>query len=277
MNNIVNEIKMKDMITVRFQIPLIPGSTNSFKDFNPVTNPTHFLAIPKEAGVYIVGVKLDEKFCPLYVGESNNLRNRIKQHWDRYSNGGYLNSKKELWDLTKSMKTIYEEIEIWNRYWADLSNKKMAKKRLYEKLKNVIFFNCDLFFDTRLHLHTGLRVPTGPSPLSHSEVILHLEPMAANYPNISKLLSQINITKDIITKQFYVAYYVYDGIHTDTDLRDRDLYYIESAIKYCLEKNFEIFTYAHTEGVRNFPVEIDISSLSGVIYNEPSKPLIFSM
>ena len=69
----------------------------------------HLDDIPDKPGVYIAGVKIQvngqgEKFCPLYVGIRKELNKRIKEHWVP---NGYLNGKKELFDLTIDINKVY--------------------------------------------------------------------------------------------------------------------------------------------------------------------------
>jgi hypothetical protein len=93
--------------------------------------PKYFDTIPKEPGVYIVGVKITvndpqqfdengkiikgkvEKFCPLYVGIRNNLKSRITAHRKKDSSSGELNTNKELFDLDiiGNANKLYESIK----------------------------------------------------------------------------------------------------------------------------------------------------------------------
>ncbi len=66
------------MATIEFTTNL-PLSRNPICPKPWQFDPKYFDSIPDEAGVYIVGVKINvdgqgEKFCPLYVGIKNNIR-----------------------------------------------------------------------------------------------------------------------------------------------------------------------------------------------------------
>jgi len=151
-----------------------------------------FNGIPDEPGVYIVGVKISvdvdgkniAKFCPLYVGETNNLRRRISDHHDpNHANArledSLLNFTKELFDITLDVSMLYHSIKQWNfAHWNFSVNlpkvfgfspsTRYAKKKkegekgnMYRAIngavallplppKPLINFNCPTFFDSFL-------------------------------------------------------------------------------------------------------------------------------
>jgi len=110
-------------------------------------------AVPNKPGVYIVGVKIEvndppqefdkngnplenakavEKFCPLYVGISKDLRTRIRGH--RNGPSGELNHNKELFNfLNVSPFQFYKDIKFFDRNYIRSGCTK------YSNLKNIVF------------------------------------------------------------------------------------------------------------------------------------------
>ncbi len=79
-----------------------------------------FNQIPEKSGVYIIGIKSksysdnSEKFYPMYVGETNNLRNRIESHYIGNS-AGTMNGNKEIFDLSEGkLDLLYNSINELN-------------------------------------------------------------------------------------------------------------------------------------------------------------------
>lgn len=223
-------------------------------DFKP-TNPSDFDKIPNTPGVYIVGVKLSvdgkETFCPLYVGIREFLRDRIKAH---YKNGGYLNGKKELFNLSASIHSIYNDIAQWNILWGGLKRGQKtntAKLNLYNKLKHLIWFNNDLFFSTKLEVNIGdVLFKDGKSNHDFTTNI-DLHQLQIKYPNnmkISNLGNEISQTKKIINHNFYFAYYEYPINGENYKNIKGQVEILEAATKFILENQFKIYTYGHTSG-----------------------------
>ena len=116
-------------------------------------------------GVYIAGIKIDikgqgKKFCPLIVGESKNLKNRIIGHRDPNNTEtikGELNSFKELFDfkvLFENPSFFYDDIRIWDEGWISKNHHKREDlKVLCEKVKgnnnSLIWFPNSIFFEVQ--------------------------------------------------------------------------------------------------------------------------------
>lgn len=259
-----------------------PNGFNSKNKFD-------FDLIPNTPGVYIIGVKVNvngkDTFCPLYVGIREILQHRIKAH---HKDGGYLNGKKELFDLTQNIKSVYDDIHLWNTLWGQLRNTQkndITKLNLFNTVKHLIWFNSKLFFSNKLtfpridilfednkHNHrftTNIDLPNLLLKNLHNAV------------SINNFSNQINDTKEIITNQYYFAFYEYDNPFTSYNQIKSQLEQIESAVKWILESQFSIYTYGHTSGPgktlynnlkkgnykQSLGINIDISSLQNLLYN----------
>lgn len=222
--------------------------------FDPV-NKSDFAKIPDSPGIYIVGVKIvingKETFCPLYVGIRDSLRSRIKAH---YKNGGYLNGKKELFDLSASIHSIYNDIKQWNDNWGNLKRgqkNNTTKLTLYNELKNLVWFNNNMFFSNKLGvIIADVLFQDGNS--NHDFTLnVDLPQLQNKYPNnkkISDLGNKILQTKKIINHNFYFVYHEFKNNNANYKQNKGQLEIIESATKFLLESQFGIFTYGHTSG-----------------------------
>ena len=116
----------------------------------------HLDDIPDKPGVYIVGVKIQvngqgEKFCPLYVGIMDNLRTKIKGHWDtnnKITATGELNSFKEIFDLSCDITLIYKQMKLYD----EKNEGKKSHAFLFNSIKNLVWFNNQHFFNNYLKL-----------------------------------------------------------------------------------------------------------------------------
>lgn len=223
-------------------------------DFKP-TNPSDFDKIPNTPGVYIVGVKLSvdgkETFYPLYVGIRELLRDRIKAH---YKNGGYLNGKKELFNLSAPIHSIYNDIAQWNILWGGLKRGQKtntAKLNLYNKLKHLIWFNNNLFFSTKLDINIGdvlFKDGLSNHDFTTNVDLPQLEIKNPNNLKIKNLGIEISQTKKIINDNYYFAYYEFPNNGENYKKIKGQLEIIEAATKFILENQFGIYTYGHTSG-----------------------------
>lgn len=244
--------------------------------------------IPACPGVYIVGVmcKVHEDgtmlfpedkasakdFIPLYVGQTGSgkdagtLNRRISAH--QQIDGGYLNTKKELFKLEGNNKQLLmSNLRSWNAYWHNwekikktgTSAKVFAKK---EDAKNTLFSNCpDLlyfpdspqFWEGKLKLKSGIWRGNGNKPItSHSMAIKRLQLFPLN-PKAVELLDEINKTKGIISDYFAASFWA------NCNDKDREITQIESATKFALE-TIGSFTHGHVYALRSKYV-IDLSNL----------------
>ena len=61
-------------------------------------------------GIYVWGVKVDNKYFPLYVGKADNIPERIFQHLDKFSKGNYTTpSWKEITDPNRDLTSLRKE------------------------------------------------------------------------------------------------------------------------------------------------------------------------
>lgn len=298
------------MATIKFTTNLHPFQNGGAWQFHPnffegkdangndVCNP-----VPNEAGVYIVGVKIpvsdppqfdengkqlnapkNEKFCPLYVGIRDNLKSRIKSH-QKYN--GYLNGKKELFDLSQPIKQIYQEILLLNYVWMKSKKKNADKNWLNKYMPNLIWFNSNIFFNEYL----GLSNP----PLSTyvDNQYWHRGSLSIdlpNLPNSNLLIDKINNTKKIIFENFYYAYYEFEPkkikLQENADYNTQikpTLEKIESATKWKLMRVLNIPTYADIHGAgkkiwkdldqgQYVDIDIDLTDIKNVLVNMTGQP-----
>ena len=253
-------------------------------------NETDFLNIPTTPGVYIIGVKIPvqeqgEKFCPLIVGESLNLKKRITGHWDKNSidtRYGELNSYKELFDLDESIKKVYEDMCLYDKYPSGGSYKKHKK---YVEIKNknnsLIYFSCKSFFDFYLNLEIG----TSNFPLKkgrHDNSISDLNKIISSNSKIISnkakiLLNKINKTKGIIENKYWFAYctqneIIYENANNEIDFNEKDSReFVEHSTKDLLIK-LNIYTTAKSQIIGKFkkgyiPLNIDLSAIKMDLVN----------
>lgn len=239
-------------------------STNTKHFFNPLTD---------KKGVYIIGVKLENKFCPLYVGEAGrSIFERIKTHHWRYGGGnGGMNSEQELFNLKGAINKVYEDIEVWNTEWDSLnSNSKKNKKiNLFNKIKNknntLIWFNCNTFFDHYLGL-TSISKYEEEYRGHDSSIYYDLQEINKTYPKngVQNLIDNIKETKEIIHNNFYYMYWEQEN---NLELKD-----VEAATKKALEK-LNIFTHSHANKKIKNKYMIDLSCIGNDMISLPDVKL----
>lgn len=245
---------------IEFQPPLV--------GFDPCTAGA-FNNVPASPGVYIVGVKIEindfggngvRKFCPLYVGEATDLRNRISAH--RRRTGGYLNQRKELFDFCNNpISEVYKDIRLWNiNHWnfSARGNKLLLYNAIGASNNSMIYFNCNTFFDFYLGNPAGTSGYVAGA--WHIGAIADLG--ALGTAAAIDLIAKINTVKNLIDTNFYFAYWV------ETNPYDRLI--IEGATKKALEK-IEISTYSDA---RYFPgsYDVDLSNIQKDLINLTGAP-----
>ncbi len=205
----------------------------------------------KVNGVYIVGVKMGSKLCPLYVGISNDIKKRMLQHWVCNLPDGYLNSHKELFDFSIGIPSLYKSIEIWNEEWHLKKHTIRQKEILYKKLdKRMIWFNDKLFFDNYLRLqsnhvssHYRANFDWHWGSLNYDLPNLKIGGPQLNIKEIDTLILKIESTKNYITNNFYFGYYENTPARIENINNSEYLQKIEAELKYELQQK-HIFTYA---------------------------------
>lgn len=248
--------------------------------------------IPDAQGVYMVGVNIDNQFCPLYLGQADSLKLRIKNHYSL--NGKYLNELKELFDFKNNpISKVYSDIKIWNeRHWkhypallptlaspyADhLSVRKRDEKwSMYDLIKSnfntMIYFNCRTFNDFHyrsVSLSSSNYVDKG----GHIHSILDLKEMMP--PGTDDLIRNILDVKIHIKNKFYYAY--------TTHVAGVAIGNLELATKCALE-TLGAYTYACVGGYAGYVtgalgINIDLSAFAPggpllPIYNSTGAPLL---
>ena len=227
-----------------------PPVANPFVNFDP-TNPLHYP--PSNRGVYIIGIKKDNKFCPLYVGETENLFHRLFcEHWRlngaSIGSGGF-NTEKEIFDLNAPTKNIYGDIKIWNTHWASLSkSKKSAGKipffNLVSKSKGgtLIWFSAPEFFDHYFGTtKTSKYESAGGKTKGHAFSISNDLPK--NFITSKSLLKDVTDSKQIMTNDFY---FLFAEIKNGISLKE-----VEADTKAALVDSHNIYTYAHVHKTKH--------------------------
>lgn len=201
------------MVKITFQHP--PTKTaNPFNDFEP-WYPKHY---PTGAGIYIYGLKLNidnaDKFIPLAVGESGNLKKRLfEEHYHELKMNG--NKTKEIfdWELVDSSnlaKNLYEEMGKYDT----ISHAKAELKKLIKGCPNLIWFNNPSFFDLKLGAIPGTSKyvdNTGP---------MHSIGIGGDLTTDTKshaLFTRIFVNKMLFNTRFYFIYI--DSIISNEDIK----------------------------------------------------------
>jgi hypothetical protein len=217
------------MTTIKFITNLV--SRSSPWQFSP----SYFDRVPNKPGVYIVGVKIDidnqrEKFCPLYVGETKNIQNRIWEHYEEHLNG-----RKAVFDLSSPIKEIYKDINYWSK------NKPKTKKSIFPskaQLPNTLIWHNDVrFFNTFFNFDGSKYI----NHLGHFYSLqFDLPQIMKNYPLLnndsSNLIGRIQSSLNIYKNNFFFFYFEKPYSHSFT------LQQIEAATKFQLQKDHKIYT-----------------------------------
>ena len=128
---------------IKFNHPIVNGNSH-FEEFNP----NDISQYPEGVGIYCYGFrkKIDGKkvFIPLYVGISENLKDRLFQHYKEERSNG--NSKWYVFDYT-SLKSNTDVSDLYNDMMISDSKKGINISRYSNKL---IWFNNSSFFNIKL-------------------------------------------------------------------------------------------------------------------------------
>ena len=106
--------------------------------------------IPSIPTIYIWGIQKDSVFCPLYVGQTLKLKERLHRYYAKE-----IFATRELYDLTSSIRKIYDAIEWYNIYHLQPKEKK-KNTFIFNFQQNVnppnelIWFNKSAFFNLKI-------------------------------------------------------------------------------------------------------------------------------
>jgi hypothetical protein len=278
------------MATIKFTTNLISSSSKPWK-----FNPNELNAIPNKPGVYIVGVKIDingqgEKFCPLIVGQSTNLKNRITGHRDpdnTSTSRGELNSFKEIFNfevLHKNPSNFYEDIKIWDEGWISKHHKKRTDlKILCESIKlnhnSLIWFPNPIFYDVYFGVASNININVALN--RHNATIQKRNNLTdISSQNAKDLINKINKARTQINDNYFIAYaYSNSEMNEDVDFKNVVLREeIESATKWKLLNHLKISTYAGINGAgkniwskletgQNINLDLDLSAIQNDLVN----------
>lgn len=259
------------MPVINFQVPVLanPANPNSLPDF---------ALIPAISGIYIYGIKKDGVFYPFYIGETDNLKKRLNEHYtnNRTANGlrGIGNGIKELFDLQKLITNpdYFYKTTLHQYNFAILrgsSDNRSHKFPLYSLLKNdLVFWQCRSFM--RYYYKEVCTI----IPRDNHNQIQALAEYAfrdALYPNITPLAPRLANSKDLIRDNFY---FIYSTLESLKNVRQG----FEAATKWHLKNEFSLFTcgditggtdiyYSLEENIPQLPNNtIDLTVANGLMY-----------
>ncbi len=263
------------MATIKFTTNL-PLSSDPTCPKPWVFDPKHFNSIPDEPGVYIVGVKIEvndpaqkfdkksnpvlqtnkiEKFCPLIVGETKNLRNRITAHWSGKGSSS-LNGYKELFDLNLSPNKFYDDIQYFDENYimshntTDNVHKLNVFKYIKGSLNNsLIWFPDPNFFDNYLSTPRARKRSNYPDGnFGHLTNICGKKCLYGDTNADAVLLKNlIDSVKNKISVRFF---YVYANCDIDFSINNNRKN-VEAYTKYKMNEILRISTYAGINGTGN--------------------------
>ncbi len=212
---------------------------------------------------------------------------------------GYLNGKKELFDLKQNIEKVYGDIFLWNQYWdkkKNHSNIKVKNKLYYEIAKNnntMIWFPHESFFNFYLPGARSIYVEhTGHFGSIGKDKDLD----TINTHGSKKLKELITNTKGIIFNKFWYAFASLKNIVKEVKKnKDHQLFGIaekctqtnfygkgnvkgrrlcenvESKTKELLSHKLNIHTYA-TSGSSYGDFKIDLTKIKDDLVNMTGKP-----
>ena len=209
------------------------GTIDPFNKFNPKESahyPVGNAEIIPAAGIYIYGLKLKmdkiERFAPLYVGISNNLKNRLFNH--HYSKTIKGNGNKDLWSFLKGYYSLKEIHKRYNEmfYYDYINNNRKSNinrvSEVYMKelnmLKHLIYFQNKNYFNLKYNLPFEENLSDSEREINHSAA-MNIFPYIRS--DITKMIS-------IFEKNFYYVYARMDK-HVKIDQNDS------------LRKNYPLF------------------------------------
>ena len=182
---------------------------------------------------------------------TNCLYTRFKTHSNSLS--GYFNGKKEIWDLTAKITEVYKDIKLWNERWAILStnekNDYNIRKKFFNDSKLLLWFNSRQFFNSKLDIEFNFIETNRKNNINgdtHNSTLEKLNKLNGNVI-AKKLIESINESKELITNNISIAYYIhpYNGKYKKSI--KWELEKIEATTKWALEQ-LGIYTYGHATG-----------------------------
>jgi hypothetical protein len=270
------------MTTIKFKLP----QTNIF---NPQSVDHGLLSIPAAPGVYIFGylilINNKEFFCPVNVGESNNLRKRlIIEHYFQNLGSeakGNRRDEKELFNFKQKMTykevvDIYESMKLYNE-----SKRSSIKSCNFHLGKTGTHCNCFIqknhnpnsspfddklvFFRNSKYLNHIFKAQDLPNKLkkpqlNHDEIqLFDLIRLTASSQNkeIKKYNKQLNNLTELHKNNFYCIYY--ETTKQNTTLSTTKT--IEKIVKTAISEELGIATTAAGATLFDSNYQIDLSCI----------------
>jgi len=243
-----------------FQDPL------SGKPYDPA------IKVPGVPGVYVYGLllsvkdhagKMEEKFIPYAVGESNNLHTRlILQKYGWLKTGG--NGTKELFDFSSSFETLSN---IYNRYTdMDIYDSWCGKAGKLSKIRGLSTL---AYFQDSEFLNFVIGTKAFNGNFDHLQAIINLTAFGA--PISTSLAAAIIATKLKFQDNFYFIYatdYSVGGTIKafSSAINDPIRLQVETDTKFALKK-INIHTTEPHRKIADPATEIDLSCIQGSLIN----------
>ncbi len=226
--------------------------------------------IPEVPGVYIYGLlldvksasgKMEQKFCPTAVGESNKLNTRLdKQKYKLYKSGG--KGVKELFDFSHltytrvMLKQNYSDMRVYDTH---LNGRNKLTKLIgimsKGRMNDLIYFQDFNFFNHKL----GLPTIAKKDNKNHIEAISELRKISSGYSNL--FADTIEKTKKTYEDRFYFVLALEEQANDFKNKRDREN--IESNAKFALQEKNIFTTEKHRKNVPK--ISIDLSEIENIL------------
>lgn len=203
---------------VKFNHPIVNGN-NPFNEFNP----NDISQYPEGVGIYCYGFRKNingkKVFIPLYVGISENLKNRLFQHYKEERSNG--NSKWYVFDYS-DLKSSKDVTGLYGDMMIADSKKGIDNCRYSKKL---IWFNHHTFFNYKLELQlTSSQYKSNSGVRSSIINNADLDQIQFNEPlsNASELKRKIIESKAVFDEDFY---FIYSNLDMDVEIdKDEELF-----------------------------------------------------
>jgi hypothetical protein len=195
------------MINIKFESPGI--------DFNPLSFFNGFSKIPNSAGVYIWGYMIHcdgkKKFCPVNVGQSTNLRERLIEHYSCEISGN-----SAFFEFNKIMGQ--ENLEIVNKSMEKYYYLPSGKNRIEEanKIKMLLYYQDRMFFKNKISKKSFsitnndkyiVEDRKGRRNINYRNLVEILK--KSKYKKDINLLIKLNNWFDTHTNNFFAIYFEY--------------------------------------------------------------------